>query len=314
CRPLTLQEASVGATMAIDFDSAKDGELTINANGAPKKIFKTGTGKTFAMEGSKDASGVNYTTLEELFNIIMDQQELFKYEISVNALEVYNEQIRDLLVPGSQSGLTSKRASNMNEVWDVQQTGSNARVVEATNANEHSSRSHCIHCVMVKGENLMNGECTIRKLWLVDLVGTERVAKTDAQGDRLKEAQNISRSLSALGDVISLLQLKAHISLSGLNENHTYFVEFKTDSPASGFLGCNSYERAKKLTVVEAPNIPEFLNLAPYMSGSNDKSPIYKLYVVVVHLDVMNAAFSGHYLCYVRNIEGKWFKIDDSKA
>ncbi|KAF6138866.1 hypothetical protein GIB67_018597 [Kingdonia uniflora] len=100
---------------------------------------------------------------------------------------------------------------------------------------------------------------------------------------------------------------------------------------------CNSYERAKKkLTVVEAPNIltialkrfqsgkfgklnkpvqfPEFLNLAPYMSGSNDKSPIYKLYAVVVHLDVMNAAFSGHYVCYVRNIEGKWFKIDDSKV
>ncbi|KAF6163808.1 hypothetical protein GIB67_016148, partial [Kingdonia uniflora] len=111
---------------------------------------------------------------------------------------------------------------------------------------------------------------------------------------------------------------------------------------------CNSYKRTKKkLTVVEAPSIltitlkrfqaifrntrsctplsskfgklnklvqfPEFLNLAPYMSGSNEKSPIYKLYVVVVHLDVMNASFSEYYVCYVRNIEGKWFKIDDNK-
>ncbi|XP_042504700.1 ubiquitin carboxyl-terminal hydrolase 16-like [Macadamia integrifolia] len=98
---------------------------------------------------------------------------------------------------------------------------------------------------------------------------------------------------------------------------------------------CKSYEKAKKkLTVSEAPNVltivlkrfqsgkfgklnkfvkfPEILNLAPYMSGTSDKSPIYQLYAVVVHLDIMNAAFSGHYVCYVRNVRGKWFKIDDS--
>ncbi|KAK6938074.1 LOW QUALITY PROTEIN: Peptidase C19, ubiquitin carboxyl-terminal hydrolase [Dillenia turbinata] len=87
---------------------------------------------------------------------------------------------------------------------------------------------------------------------------------------------------------------------------------------------CKSYEKAKKkLTVLEAPNsgkygklnksihFPEILDLAPYMSGTSDKSPIYRLYGVVVHLDVMNAAFSGHYVCYVKNIQNKWFKIDD---
>ncbi|KAF6164200.1 hypothetical protein GIB67_010170, partial [Kingdonia uniflora] len=154
CRPLTVQEASAGATMVTDFDSAKDGQLTVDVHGAPKKIFmfdsvfshkQKGTRKLFRVEGSEDARG--------------DQ---FKYEIFVSALEVYNEQMRDLLVPGSQSELTSKRlkirqdvegnhyirglveapVSNMNEVWDVLQTGSNARTVEATNANEHSSQSH----------------------------------------------------------------------------------------------------------------------------------------------------------------------------
>ncbi|KAK8572416.1 hypothetical protein V6N13_048014 [Hibiscus sabdariffa] len=98
---------------------------------------------------------------------------------------------------------------------------------------------------------------------------------------------------------------------------------------------CKSYEKAKKkLTILEAPNVltialkrfqfgkfgklnkairfPEILNLTPYMSGTSDKSPIYKLYGVVVHLDVMNAAFSGHYLCYVKNAQNKWFKIDDN--
>ncbi|XP_057504573.1 ubiquitin carboxyl-terminal hydrolase 16-like [Actinidia eriantha] len=98
---------------------------------------------------------------------------------------------------------------------------------------------------------------------------------------------------------------------------------------------CKSYEKAKKkLTVLEAPNIltialkrfqsgkfgklnkliqfPEILDLAPYMSRTSDNSPVYRLYGVVVHLDVMNAAFSGHYVCYVKNVQKKWFKIDDS--
>ncbi|XVF15286.1 hypothetical protein REPUB_Repub09cG0137900 [Reevesia pubescens] len=98
---------------------------------------------------------------------------------------------------------------------------------------------------------------------------------------------------------------------------------------------CKSYVKArKKLTVLEAPNIltivlkrfqsgnfgklnksvqfPEVLDLAPYMSGTSDKAAVYNLYAVVVHLDVMNAAFSGHYVCYVKSFHGEWFRIDDS--
>ncbi|KAI3758365.1 hypothetical protein L6452_05925 [Arctium lappa] len=100
---------------------------------------------------------------------------------------------------------------------------------------------------------------------------------------------------------------------------------------------CKSYEKAKKkLTLLEAPNVltialkrfqsgkfgklnkpihfPEILDMAPYVSGTSDKSPIYRLYGVVVHVDVMNAAFSGHYVCYVKNVENRWFKIDDSRV
>ena len=66
---------------------------------------------------------------------------------------------------------------------------------------------------MVRKKNLITGECTKSKLWLEDLVGSERLAKTDIQGKWLKEAQNINRSLSALGDVISALAYKSsHIS------------------------------------------------------------------------------------------------------
>ncbi|KAL5205365.1 hypothetical protein ABZP36_033574 [Zizania latifolia] len=100
---------------------------------------------------------------------------------------------------------------------------------------------------------------------------------------------------------------------------------------------CKTYERAKKkLTISEAPNIltialkryqsgnfgkinkairfPEYLNLSNYMSTTEDYSPVYQLYAVVVHHDVMNAAFSGHYVCYVKDSQGKWHKMDDSQV
>ncbi|GLT53938.1 hypothetical protein SLA2020_271720 [Shorea laevis] len=222
CRPLNTEEIAAGAAMAMDFESAKDDELTVRLNGAPRKTYKfdavfghqatqadvfqdtapfvtsvldgfnvcifaygqTGTGKTFTMEGTEEARGVNFRTLEQLFCIIGERQKLYRYNVSVSVLEVYNEQIRDLLVSGAQPGVAAKRleirqigegihhvpglveahVNSMTEVWEVLRTGSNARVVGSTNANEHSSRSHCIHCVMVKGENLLNGECTRSKL------------------------------------------------------------------------------------------------------------------------------------------------------
>ena len=56
---------------------------------------------------------------------------------------------------------------------------------------------------------------------------------------------------------------------------------------------------------------PEILDLAPFMSGTRDL-PIYRLYGVVVHMDIMNAAFSSHCVCYVKNLQRRWFKVDDS--
>ena len=139
-------------------------------------------------------------------------------------------------------GIVEAKVEDINEVWDVLQTGSNSRATGSNNVNEHNSRSHWLviiniifHfsveylpacgkngltfiiffsmlCIMVRAKNLINGGCTTSKLWLVDLAGSERLAKIDAQGDRLKEAQNINRSLSALGDVIyALASRSTHI-------------------------------------------------------------------------------------------------------
>ncbi|KAL1315700.1 kinesin-like protein KIN-14R isoform X1 [Arachis hypogaea] len=263
CRPLNKAEISAGCTTVVDFDAAKDGCLGILATNSSKKSFRfdrvytpkddqvdvfadassmvisvldgynvcifaygqTGTGKTFTMEGTELNRGVNYRTLELLFDVSKQRSDTFSYDISVSVLEVYNEQIRDLLATGSTSkrleikqasegshhvpGVVEAKVESIKEVWDVLQAGSNARAVGSNNVNEHSSRSHCMLCIMVKAKNLLNGECTKSKLWLVDLAGSERLAKTDVQGERLKEAQNINRSLSALGDVISALAAKS---------------------------------------------------------------------------------------------------------
>ncbi|KAL2581901.1 hypothetical protein AAZX31_15G236700 [Glycine max] len=308
CRPLNTDEIYAGATVALDFESAKDGDLTVMSNGAPKRTFKfdavfgpqaeqadifkdtapfatsvldgfnvcifaygqTGTGKTFTMEGTEEARGVNFRTLEKMFDIIKERQKLYCYDISVSVLEVYNEQIRDLLVAGNHPGTAAKRleirqagegmhhipglveahVNNMTEVWEVLQTGSNARAVSSTNSNEHSSRSHCIHCVMVKGENLLNGECTRSKLWLVDLAGSERVAKTEVHGDRLKETQNINRSLSALGDVISALATKSsHIPFRNSKLTHLLQDSLGGDSKALMFVQISPNENDLSETI-----------------------------------------------------------------
>lgn len=100
--------------------------------------------------------------------------------------------------------------------------------------------------------------------------------------------------------------------------------------------GCSDYVKAqKRLTVYQAPNIltitlkrfqsgrfgklnkrvtfPMKLDLTPYMS-STDGSDQYDLYAVVVHLDMLNASFFGHYICYIKNYRGRWYKIDDCKV
>ncbi|CAH8337270.1 unnamed protein product [Eruca vesicaria subsp. sativa] len=263
CRPLNQEETSTRCATTVDFDGAKDGELGVITGNNSKKGFKfdrvytpkdgqvdvfadaspmvvsvldgynvcifaygqTGTGKTFTMEGTPQNRGVNYRTVQQLFEIAKERRDTISYNISVSVLEVYNEQIRDLLAtsPASKKleikqssdgshhvpGLVEAKVENITEVWKVLQAGSNARAVGSNNVNEHSSRSHCMLSIMVKAKNLMNGDCTKSKLWLVDLAGSERLAKTDVQGERLKEAQNINKSLSALGDVIYALATKS---------------------------------------------------------------------------------------------------------
>ncbi|KAL8135556.1 hypothetical protein AgCh_010262 [Apium graveolens] len=100
---------------------------------------------------------------------------------------------------------------------------------------------------------------------------------------------------------------------------------------------CAAYVRARKqLSIQEAPNIltivlkrfqegnygkiskcitfPDMLDMIPFMTGTDDIPPLYILYAVVVHLDTQSASFSGHYIAYVKNLQGSWFRIDDTEV
>ncbi|KAG8070228.1 hypothetical protein GUJ93_ZPchr0006g45207 [Zizania palustris] len=155
---------------------------------------QTGSGKTYTMMGPERATekewGVNYRALNDLFNISNDRRDTITYELGVQMVEIYNEQIRDLLGSG----------------------GHDNRAMSATALNERSSRSHSVVTIHVRGQDLKTGNTLRGALHLVDLAGSERVDRSAVTGDRLKEAQHINKSLAALGDVIfSLSQKNAHV-------------------------------------------------------------------------------------------------------
>ncbi|XP_042002481.1 kinesin-like protein KIN-14I isoform X2 [Salvia splendens] len=193
---------------------------------------QTGSGKTFTMSGPKDltetSQGVNYRALSDLFMLAEQRKDTFFYDVSVQMIEIYNEQVRDLLVTdglnkrleirnSSQTGLSVPDASLVRvastyDVLELMDLGHRNRAVSATALNDRSSRSHSCLTVHVQGRDLTTGTIIRGCMHLVDLAGSERVDKSEVTGDRLKEAQHINRSLSALGDVISsLAQKNSHV-------------------------------------------------------------------------------------------------------
>ncbi|CAN1253844.1 Kinesin-like protein KIN-14J [Linum perenne] len=194
---------------------------------------QTGSGKTYTMSGpnisSKEGWGVNYRALRDLFQIAQSRKGSVTYEIGVQMVEIYNEQVRDLLTyHGGQrrlgiwsttqpNGLAVPDASmhqviSTEDVLELMNIGLMNRAVGATALNERSSRSHSILTIHVSGNDLESGTLLRGNLHLVDLAGSERVDRSEVTGERLREAQHINKSLSALGDVIfALAQKSQHV-------------------------------------------------------------------------------------------------------
>eukprot|EP00073_Rattus_norvegicus_P041279 XP_008770510.1 PREDICTED: kinesin-like protein KIFC3 isoform X7 [Rattus norvegicus] len=202
---------------------------------------QTGAGKTYTMEGTPENPGINQRALQLLFSEVQEKASDWQYNITVSAAEIYNEVLRDLLGKEPQEkleirlcpdgsgqlyvpGLTEFQVQSVDDINKVFEFGYNNRTTEFTNLNEHSSRSHALLIVTVRGVDCSTGLRTTGKLNLVDLAGSERVGKSGAEGNRLREAQHINRSLSALGDVIAALRSRqGHVPFR--NSKLTYLLQ-----------------------------------------------------------------------------------------
>ncbi|POS73636.1 kinesin motor domain-containing protein [Diaporthe helianthi] len=200
------------------LDSVLDGyNATVFAYGA------TGCGKTHTITGTAAQPGIIFMTMQELFEKIAERDEKTT-EITLSYLEIYNETIRDLLVPGGSkqglmlredsnqavtvAGLTTHRPKDVQEVMDMIVQGNEYRTVSPTAANETSSRSHAVLQINVaqKDRNAsVNEPHTMATLSIIDLAGSERASATKNRGERLLEGANINKSLLALGSCINAL-------------------------------------------------------------------------------------------------------------
>eukprot|EP01035_Chromulina_nebulosa_P017819 gene17819-23429_t len=206
---------------------------------------QTGSGKTYTMEGYGSDIGVSPRAFKELFDIVEERKDNYSYTLSFSMLEIYNESILDLLDsnPNKEKldirqtpegnvvpGLIEIPISSPDQVAELLLQGQANRAVGSHDMNEHSSRSHSILTITCRGKllhssNQGNSGSTFGKLHLIDLAGSERVGKTDATGDRLKEAQNINKSLSALGDVIAALGNKKSTHIPYRNSKLTFLLQ-----------------------------------------------------------------------------------------
>ena len=199
--------------------------IHVGYNGTVFAYGQTGCGKSYTMVGVDDTNeqlGVIPRSFDHIFDHI-SVTEGTKFLVQASYLEIYNEEVRDLLGKDVKrkldlkehpdrgvyvSGLSMHKVHNRQELEKVMAMGSKNRSMGATLMNVDSSRSHCIFTIDIEMFSVdEDGEEKLRagKMNLVDLAGSERQSKTGATGDRLKEATKINLSLSALGNVISAL-------------------------------------------------------------------------------------------------------------
>ncbi|XP_039748795.1 kinesin-like protein KIF18A isoform X2 [Pararge aegeria] len=204
------------------FESATKDMLASLMEGYNCSVFvygATGAGKTFTMIGSKEHPGITYLTMDHLFRTISGFQVDREFDIGVSYIEVYNENVYDLLKPSStplqlrdypQYGVTVAGLSIHNikiaqELLDMLEFGNQNRTQHPTDANAESSRSHAVFQVYVTMRCKTSSQCRMVKLSMIDLAGSERASATGCVGERFKEGANINRSLLSLGNCINKL-------------------------------------------------------------------------------------------------------------
>ena len=183
---------------------------------------QTGSGKTHTMSS---ADGMIPRATHQIYETATHLKDKgWTYTMEGSFVEVYNEEIHDLLGNSRDSdkkkheirhdeqkkqtlvtGLKTVTLDSPNAVEQILKQADTNRSVAATKSNERSSRSHSVFILKLVGRNSTTCETSEGTLNLVDLAGSERLKQSGAEGDRMKETQNINKSLSCLGDVIGAL-------------------------------------------------------------------------------------------------------------
>ncbi|CAK4773757.1 unnamed protein product [Aphanomyces euteiches] len=205
---------------------------------------QTGSGKTHTIYGPKDGvvskpeearhdffyraeQGLIGRLVHDLYRQIAEQQsDQVSFELSASFMEIYMEQINDLLHPASKNlkvrentdkgvyvdDLLAVRAPTKDQMLKLVERGNTNRVVGSTRMNNDSSRSHTVLMIQMVQQDVVAGSEKRATMYIVDLAGSEMVNKTLATGKTLNEAKAINKSLSALSNVIkALVDEKKHI-------------------------------------------------------------------------------------------------------
>jgi len=223
---------------------------------------QTGSGKTWTMIGipaNEKQRGLQPRVIDDVFNYIEEQQaeeaceDVFNVHISM--VEIYLEKINDLfnLEKGTNlkvhlrkdgvhiQGVREIECHTARAVMDEMNRGFDNRATSETKMNKESSRSHCITILKVT-RTRPDGTTVVSKLKMVDLAGSEKTKKTEAVGQRLREAQAINTSLTALNQVLN--------QLTGLNKK-VKFAPFR-DSKLTQLLQDSLGGNAKTSLIVAA--------------------------------------------------------------
>ncbi|XP_031401118.1 kinesin-like protein KIN-7O isoform X2 [Punica granatum] len=206
-------------------------------NGTVFAYGQTNSGKTHTMRGSAAEPGVIPLSVYDLFDTIEKEKDR-EFLLRMSYMEIYNEEINDLLVPEHLrlqihenlergihvAGLQEEIVASPEQVLELMESGESHRHIGETNMNVYSSRSHTIFRMIIESRDIQQKRKTesgdkhedegghtscdavrVSVLNLVDLAGSERAAKTGAEGVRLKEGSHINKSLMTLGTVIKKL-------------------------------------------------------------------------------------------------------------
>ncbi|CAN9498818.1 unnamed protein product [Ophioblennius macclurei] len=195
---------------------------------------QTGSGKTYTMMGSKENPGVNIRSVRKLLHICAEKESM-SYTLKMSMLEIYNETLKDLLgkspdafldirVQGKSvvvPGLTQVQVQTEADILSIMEMGERNRKIASTKMNTQSSRSHLLVALEVEILDNVSGLTSRSTLTLCDLAGSERISKTEAEGQRLVEAAAINKSLTALGQVFGALKCNAlHIPFRNSKLTH----------------------------------------------------------------------------------------------